>query len=140
MMRATRGLLLVVGVACGLWGLWLMRDFTGEQLRSTGLWLIGGAILHDAVVAPIVVALGVVAARTLPGRLRAPAAIAFLVWATLTVVFFPVLSGEGGKPGNDTILGRPYVLSWIVMTLVLIVVAVVAGLRRRRRVSSARES
>ena len=140
MMRATRALLLVIGVACGLWGLWLMRDFTGEQLRSTGLWLIAGAILHDAVVAPIVVVLGFVAARTLPGRLRAPAAIAFLVWATLTVVFFPVLSGEGGKPGNDTILGRPYVASWIVMTLVLIVVAVVAGLRRRRRVSSARES
>jgi hypothetical protein len=44
MMRATRGLLVLIGVACGLWGLWLMRDFTGEQLRSTGLWFVGGAI------------------------------------------------------------------------------------------------
>jgi hypothetical protein len=140
MMRATRGLLLAIGVACGLWGLWLMRDFTGEQLRSTGIWLIVGAILHDAVVAPVVIVLGVVAARTLPGRFRAPAAITFLVWATLTVVFFPVLSGEGGKPGNDTILGRPYVLSWIVMTLLLIALAIAAGLRRRRKVSSARAS
>jgi hypothetical protein len=131
-MRAVRGLLVAAGVACGLWGLWLMRDFTGEQLRSTGLWLAGGVILHDVVVAPIVVVLGVVAARLLPGRLRAPAALAFLVWATLTVAFFPVLSGEGGKPGNDTILGRPYLLSWAVMTTVLVALAIVSGMRRSR--------
>lgn len=140
MMRATRGLLLLIGVACGLWGLWLMRDFTGEQLRSTGIWFLAGAILHDAVLAPIVVVLGVVAARMLPGHFRASTAVAFLVWGTLTVVFFPVLSGEGGKPGNDTILGRPYVLSWVVMTLLLVGLAVGGALRRRRRATAARAS
>jgi hypothetical protein len=140
MMRATRGLLVLIGVACGLWGLWLMRDFTGGQLRSTGLWFVGGAIVNDAVLAPIVVVLGVVAARMLPGRFRAPSAICFLVWATLTVVFLPVLSGEGGKPGNPTILGRPYVLTWLVMTLLLLGLAIAAGARRRRRIRSARAS
>ncbi|MET0767322.1 MAG: hypothetical protein ABWY50_06745 [Aeromicrobium sp.] len=132
-MRAVRGLLVAAGVACGLWGLWLMRDFTGEQLRSTGLWLAGAVVVHDLVVAPVVVVLGVVAARLLPGRFRAPAATAFLVWATLSVTFLPVLSGEGGKPGNDTILGRPYLLSWVVMTVLLAGVAVVSGMRRSRR-------
>ena len=140
MMRATRGLLILVGVACGLWGLWLMRDFTGEQLRSTGIWFVVGAIVHDAVLAPVVVILGVVAARTLPGHFRASTAIAFLVWATLTVGFFPVLSGEGGKAGNDTILGRPYVLTWLVTTLLLVGFAIGAALRRHRRVRSARAS
>lgn len=139
-MRATRAVLLAVGVACGLWGLWLMRDFTGEQLRSTALWLAGGAILHDAVVAPVVVLVGVAAARWLPRHARKPAGLAFVVWATLTVVFFPVLSGQGGKPGNDTILGRPYVVSWIVMTVLLVVAAGVAAAVRRRRVRSARAS
>ena len=131
-MKALRGLLVVAGVAMGLWGLWLMRDFTGEQLRSTGVWLAGGVVLHDAVLAPLVVVVGAAASRLLPGHFRAVTAAAFLVWATLTVVLVPVLSGQGGKPDNDTILGRPYVLSWIVMTLLLAALAVGAALRRRR--------
>ena len=60
-------------------------------------------------------------------------AIAFLVWATLTIVFVPVLSGQGGKPDNDTILGRPYVASWLVLTAVLFAVALAVALRRRSR-------
>ncbi len=131
-MKALRGLLVVAGVGMGLWGVWLMRDFTGEQLRSTGVWLAGGVVLHDAVLAPLVVVVGAAASRLLPGHFRAVTAAAFLVWATLTVVLVPVLSGQGGKPDNDTILGRPYVLSWIVMTLVLAGLAVGAALRRRR--------
>lgn len=130
-MRATRGVLVGAGVAMGLWGLWLMRDFTGSQLISTGTWLAGGILLHDAVLAPVTVGLGFLAARLLPGHFRAVAGVTFLLWATLTVTFFPVLSGQGGKAGNDTILGRPYFLSWVVLTLILAAIAAVAGLRRR---------
>ncbi|MEJ7634981.1 hypothetical protein [Aeromicrobium sp.] len=132
-MRAVRGLLLLVGVGFGLWGLWLVRDFTSEQLISTGTWLAGGVILHDFVLAPIVVVIGVAASRLLPGHARAAAAIAFLAWGTLTVAFVAVLSGQGGKPDNSTILGRPYVLSWIVLTLVLAAGAALLAYRRRAR-------
>lgn len=132
-MRAVRAILVLAGVGVGLWGLWLMRDFTSERLVSAGIWLGGGIILHDAVLAPLTVAVGVVAARVLPRYARAPMGIAFLVWATLTVVLVPVLSGQGGKPDNDTILNRPYVTSWLIMTAVLFVVALVVALRRRSR-------
>lgn len=133
-MRAVRGLLMAAGVACGLWGLWLMRDFTREQLTSGAFWLAGGVVLHDLVLAPLVVAIGWVAARVLPARLRRRSAMAFLVWGTLTVAFWPVLSGQGGKPGNDSILGRPYGWSWLVMTVLLLAWAAI-GARRRRPVS-----
>jgi len=129
--RLVRALLLVTGVGFGLWGVWLMRDFTSEQLVSMGTWLAGGVILHDAVIAPVTVVLGVVAARLLPGRTRSVAAIAFLVWATLTVAFLNVLSGQGGKPDNDTVLHRPYGLSWIVLTLVIAAIAAAVAYRRR---------
>lgn len=135
-MRAVRGLLVVAGVGFGLWGLWLMRDFTREQLTSEAFWLAGGVVLHDAVLAPVVVLLGYGAARVLPAHLRSSSATAFLVWGTLTIAFLPVLSGQGGKPGNNTILGKPYVLSWIVLTLVLVAYAVGAALWRRRQTSS----
>lgn len=131
-MRAARAGLGAVGVGLALWGLWLMRDFNREQLTSEAFWLAGGVVLHDAVLAPIVVLLGYGASRALPGHFRSSTATAFLIWGTLTIVFLPVLSGQGGKAGNDTILGRPYVLSWVVMTVVLIAYAVVVALIRRR--------
>ncbi|MCW2839833.1 MAG: hypothetical protein JWR55_1316 [Aeromicrobium sp.] len=138
-MRVVRSLLVLAGVACGLWGVWLMRDFTREQLTSEAFWLAGGVVLHDAVLAPLVVAVGYVASRVLPRGSRRPAAMAFLIWGTLTIAFLPVLTGEGGKADNDTILGRPYVLNWIVLTVVLAVYAAVGG-RIRRRISAARAS
>lgn len=135
-MKAVRALLLLAGVGFGLWGVWLMRDFTREQLTSEAFWLAGGVVLHDAVLAPVVVLVGYAASRLLPGHFRSSTATAFLVWGTLTIAFLPVLSGQGGKPGNDTILGKPYVLSWIVMTLVLVAYAVGGSLWRRRQTSS----
>lgn len=135
-MRAVRVLLGAVGVGLALWGVWLMRDFSREQLTSEAFWLAGGVVLHDAVLAPVVVLVGYAASKVLPDHLRGAAASAFLVWGTLTIAFLPVLSGQGGKPGNETILGRPYVLSWVVMTLVLAACAVAAGHRRRRRAAA----
>lgn len=130
-MRAMRGVLALVGVGFGIWGLWLMRHFTAEQLISVVTWFAGAVVLHDFIVAPVVVVLGVAAARWLPGHLRASTGVAFLVWSTLTVVFVPVLSGQGGKPDNETILGRPYVLSWLVMTALTATAAALLARRRR---------
>lgn len=131
--NVVRLLLIITGVGFGLWGLWLMRDFTREQLTSEAFWLAGGVILHDAILAPIVVVAGILASRLLPDHFRTSTATAFLVWGTLTMTFLPVLSGKGGKPGNDTVLGRPYVLSWIIMTLVLVAYAVGVAFWRNRR-------
>ena len=133
-MRATRAALMLVGIAVGLWGLWLMRDFTSTQLISLGTFLVGGLILHDAILAPITVGLGVLAARLLPSHFRAAVGIAFLLWGTLTLAFFNVLSGEGGKPDNMSILDRPYAISWVAMTGVLAGAAAVAAVRRRQAV------
>jgi hypothetical protein len=130
-MRTVRGLLLLTGIGFALWGVWQMRDFTSEQLVSMAMWLAGGVILHDAVIAPLTVMLGVLAARVLPGHARSVTAIAFLVWATLTVTFINVLSGQGGKPDNETVLHRPYGLSWVVLTVTIVVVAIAVSRRRR---------
>jgi len=139
-MRALRVLLGAAGVGLGLWGLWLMRDFTREQLTSEAFWLAGGVIVHDAILAPVVVAIGYGASRMLPGHFRRSTATAFLIWGTLSIAFLPVLSGQGGKPGNDTILGKPYVLGWAVMTLMLVTYAVAVALWRRNRTATARAS
>lgn len=135
-MRATRVALGAVGVASIVWGAWLLRDDGLERLQSTALWLVGVVVVHDAVLAPLVVALGVVAVKVLP-RHRAIAAVAFLVWATVTLAVANVLLGVGGKPDMDSLLNRPYVTAWLAFTGLVVAgtvmtAAFTARLRRAR--------
>ena len=115
-MRAIRLVVGAAGVAGVLWGAWLLSDDGSERLLSAALWLAGAVVLHDAVLAPVVVLLGVLATRWLPPRHRAVVAIAFLVWGTLTVAVANVLAGVGGKPDMESLLNRPYVSAWLVLT------------------------
>lgn len=129
-----RFLLGIAGVAVGLYGLWSMRDFDFDQIRSLGLWLAGGVVLHDAVLAPLTVLLGLVASRLLPGHSQKHVAVAFVLWGTLTIVVLAVLSGMGGKPDNATLLDRDYRLSWLLGTAALAaIVLVISAVRARRR-------
>ena len=133
-MRALRVALGALGVAGIVWGGWLLRNDGLDRLQSTALWLVGVVVLHDAVLAPLVVGLGVVAVKVLPRNHRALAAVVFLVWATVTLAVANVLSGLGGKPDMDSLLNRPYVSAWLVLTgLVVVGVVVTAAFRARLR-------
>jgi hypothetical protein len=121
-----------VGAAGIVWGAWLLKDDGLDRLQSTALWLVGVVVLHDAVLAPVVVALGVVAVKVLPRHHRPVAAVAFLVWATVTLAVANVLSGVGGKPDMDSLLNRPYVSAWLVLTGLAVVGAVVTAVFRAR--------
>lgn len=138
-MRTARMTLGALGVAAIVWGAWLLRDDGADRLWSTALWLAGVVVLHDAVLAPLVVALGVVAVKVVPRRHRAVAAIAFLIWGTVTLAVMNVLSGVGGKPDMDSLLNRPYVSAWLVLTGTALVVAVASAamMTRRHRTSEA---
>lgn len=58
-MIAVRGAMGALGLVAIAWGAWLMTDFTGDQLVSAGVWLAGGVLVHDAVIAPLTVLVGV---------------------------------------------------------------------------------
>lgn len=123
-MRTVRVAVAVMGVAGILWGAWLLSDDGTDRLRSAALWLAGVVVLHDAVLAPAVVLLGVLAARWLPVRHRVVVAIAFLVWGTLTLTVANVLTGVGGKPNMDSLLNRPYVAAWAALTALIVAGAI----------------
>jgi len=132
-MKAMRLTVGVLGFAGVVWGVWLMRDDGLDRLVSTGLWLGGVVIVHDAVLAPLVVVLGIVAARALPQRHRAVVAVTFLVWGTLTIAVANVLSGVGGKPDMASLLNRPYLTAWLVLTALLLGGAMVTTFVRSRQ-------
>lgn len=133
-MTATRWLLGALGAAVGAYGAWLAltRQDLG-QLVEIAAWLAGGVVLHDVVVAGVVIAAATLGRRALPQPWHAPAALALLVWGGVTLMAIPVLGRFGARPDNPTLLDRPYLATWAVLTLVTLVVVAVAGLVRARR-------
>jgi hypothetical protein len=119
--------LLVLG-----WGLVLLVGL-GPRVVSVLTWLVGGVVLHDAVLAPVVVVLGVLAARVSPGWLRPSLVGLLVVLGPLTLVAIPVLGRFGARPDNPTLLDRPYWAGyWAVVVLAVLVAGWLARRRRRR--------
>ena len=131
-----RGLQVAVGaIGLGLlaWGAWLIFDLGTASWLSLGLWLAGGVLGHDALLAPIVVVLGVLATRLAPSAARAPLAVALIVWGSITLVAVPVLGRFGALSDNPTLLDRPYQTSWLVLTGLVVAAVAATSLVRARR-------
>lgn len=133
-MSAARWLLGGLGVALGAYGAWLAltRQDAG-QLVEIALWLAAGVVLHDVVVAGVVLASVILGRRTLPRPWQAPATLALVVWGGLTLMAVPVLGRFGARPDNPTLLDRPYLATWAALSVVTVVVVALAGLVRARR-------
>ncbi len=121
-----RVLLGAVGVVVASYGAYRLMELGVANLVATTVWAGGGVLVHDGVLAPVVVLLGVVLVRWLPAPRRAPAAVAGILWGSLTLVALPVLGRFGARADNPTLLDRPYLASWSLLTLALLGV-VVAG-------------
>jgi hypothetical protein len=135
-----RGAIGASGVLLGLYGAWLLvsRQEPG-QLLEVVLWLAGGVLAHDVVLTAVLLLLGLLGTRLLSPAWRAPATVALVVWGGLTVVAVPVLGRFGARPDNPTLLDRPYLASWAVLTAITVVAVVGAGLVRSRRPAAARD-
>jgi hypothetical protein len=96
-------------------------------------WLAGAVLLHDAVIAPLVFATGLLVAR-LPAR---PAIrTALLTGGTLLLVALPALL-RPGPTANPSVLPLPYARNLLVLlaltTAAALTAATAAALRARRR-------
>ena len=128
-MRILRLAIGALGVAAGLFGAWSLREVDWADWPSLLSYLVGGVLVHDFVLAPVVVGLGVLSAWRAPAAWRAPMVVALVVWGGVTVMAVPVLGRFGALPDNPTLLDRPYLATWAVGT---VLVLVAAGSRRRR--------
>ncbi|MFD9561136.1 hypothetical protein [Streptomyces sp. NPDC059994] len=106
---------------------------------DVAVWLVGAIVLHDGLIAPLVllVGLGVAAAR--PG-VRGPLRAALVTAGCLTAIALPDIL-RPGPHNNATVLPLDYVRNWLVLLgvvaiatgLVLVVRRVQAGRRRGPR-------
>jgi hypothetical protein len=129
----TRVALGVLGLVVGLYGGWLVLS-RGHDLLNLVLWLAGGVVLHDGVLALVVLVVGAVAMRLLPRSAKAPAVVGFVVLGSVTLLAVPVLGRFGARSDNPSLLDRDYTLGWLVLAglvLVGVVAASLVGSRRR---------
>lgn len=121
-----------LGVALGLYGGWLL--VTREQhLLDVAVWLAAGVLLHDAVLALVVVALGALTVRLVPAPARAPVVVGFVVLGTATLFAVPVLGRFGARADNSTLLDRDYTTAWLLLAGATLVAVIAAALVRSRK-------
>jgi hypothetical protein len=90
-------------IAYGAWGAWHdQRAGAAEAAR----WLVGAAVVHDAVWLPAVAAVTIVATRRLPPVARGPVAAALAVSALLVAVAWPYATRQGANPTVPSLLVR----------------------------------
>ncbi|MBT2441992.1 hypothetical protein J7E93_18150 [Streptomyces sp. ISL-36] len=109
----------------GAWQLWSL-----PRPEDVGVWLVGALVLHDGVLAPLVLAVGfLVAAGPARGVMRG----ALVVAGSLVLVTLPLLL-RPGPPPNPSALPLPYGRNLLlVLGVVALVAASVVLVRRRRR-------
>jgi hypothetical protein len=132
-MRALRLTLGAAGVVLVLVGVYLLLARGLTNLVATVVWLAGGVVAHDAVLAPLVVLLGVALLPRLPSWSRGPAVAGFVVLLTVTLTAVPVLGRFGAKPDDPWLLPRSYGALWLGLALLVVAVVLAAALLRRHR-------
>jgi hypothetical protein len=136
--RAVRLFLLVLGAAATAYGGWLLLP----QLGTTVPWLIGGPVLHDVLVAPLVGLVGLVLSRLVTNRLRlAWITAGLLASATLLLIAVPLLWRPPSAPPSPGLPDRNYPLGLAVGLAVVwaaIVIVLVVATTVDRRVSGRR--
>jgi len=144
--RATRALLVVFGIALiGLGGYVLTETVSPTRYGGLLVWLLGSVIVHDAIIAPLVVVAALAVRRTgrrIPGVVVALVQSAVVVGVVMTMIVLPEIVAQAKGPKNDTVLPFDYAGRLSVMWLVIVVLtalAAVAYLVRTRRQKS-RES
>ena len=118
-MTAVRALLVLAGLAVGVYGAMLVLDHSTQDVIRIVAWALIGVLLHDAVFAPVCVALGFAGRRILPHRWWTPVLVAGLLTIVLVLLAIPVFSKPGQHLDNLTVLDRNYEAGfWIAMAVV----------------------
>jgi len=116
---AVRALLVLAGLSVGVYGALLVFDHSTQDIIRIAAWALIGVLLHDAVFAPVCVALGYAGRRILPHKWWTPVLVAGLLTVILVLLAIPVFSKPGQHLDNLTVLDRNYEAGfWIALAVV----------------------
>lgn len=139
-MRATRIVLVVLGVLVTAFGAYvLVTTVRPNRIGGLATWLLAAVVLHDAVLSPFVVAVGLLLRRT--GRRLGVGVLvvvqtAVVLGSVLALVVLPEIAAKHHGQKNPTVLPFDYTTRLLVVEgvlLAVVVVALVVGVVRARR-------
>ncbi|WP_375499096.1 hypothetical protein [uncultured Jatrophihabitans sp.] len=125
-----------LGVAFGLFGVFrLLTQLDTADLVQLAIWLVAALVLHDGVLSPIIVAVGVVVSR-IPSRARAALQGGLIAGGLITVVAVPMIHRAYTQPASKAILRQNFTANLGILLAVVAAGAVafyVIALVRDRR-------
>lgn len=100
--------------------------------RDLARFFVGGALIHDLVVAPLVIVAGVTLARIVPGRVRATVQVALVVSGIVALFSYPAVRAFGLATRNPTSLPHNYTVNLLIVLGVVWATAAVVVIRKLR--------
>jgi hypothetical protein len=98
-----------VGWAVIGWGVvGIFRHSLDTRPANLAKFVVGGALLHDLLVAPVVIVAGVLVARAVPARARGPVQAALAVSGIVALFSWPLVRAYGLAANNPTSLPHNY--------------------------------
>ena len=140
-MKAARFVLVVIGVLVIAFGAYvLVTSVRPNRIVGLATWLLGAVILHDAILSPFVVGVGLLlrrAGRALTVWVLVVVQVAIVLGSVLALVVLPEIAAKHHGQKNPTILpfdyGTRLLLVEGVLLLVVVAVLVVGVVRARGR-------
>jgi hypothetical protein len=138
-MKTARRTLIAIGALGTTYA--LIGALTDADVKAGALiFLIGVLIAHDGILLPVTIAVGALAARFTPLRLRAFVQSALIASLAVTVVAFPLVLGKGRAADNPSLLPLHYGRGLLeIYTIIWAGAAVAAGIRGWRARHGRRE-
>lgn len=130
----------VVGAGLIWFGLQYLWSVQRENLRSIATWFVGGALALDLLLVPLAAAVGLGLRRVVPAWAWPAVRGALLATVVLAGFAYPLVTDQGGQPGNPTLRPRDYGRGLVVaLVAVWVTAAAVAVATRAARVRSDRD-
>lgn len=118
------------GIAFGLWS--ALSHSGATRPVGLGVYVVGLALVHDMVLAPVTLAAAAGVRRVAPRAARGLVLGALVVSATVTLFAYPFVRGFGEQPDNPSLLPRDAVAGLLLVLSVVWAMAAALMLRRLR--------
>lgn len=133
-MRTARWLTGGLGVLLLGYGILRIAQFSdATQPRQLGGWLVAALVLHDGILAWLVVGIGWLLGRFVPGRARAYLQGGLITAGLVSLVAAPMIYRRGRSQPGQALLERDYLANLLIIFACIAAVTGAAYLLRVRR-------
>jgi hypothetical protein len=133
-MRTARWLTGSLGVLLLGYGIWRIVQFSdATQPRHLGGWLVAALVLHDGILGWLVVGIGWLLGRFVPGRARAYLQGGLITAGLVSLVAAPMIYRRGKSQPGQSLLERNYLANLLIIFACIAAVTAIAYLVRVRR-------